>query len=569
MKRLTTWVPLVLLIIMMALTGCGGGSSDKSATAGSESIYDAGVPVPAVGFNEAATIALAQSTDEGFIPLKDGTVVGGGNVTLGVQITDGAFGRGRVFVTDGGGYQVEAKDNGSGYYVCKFYFDPEKLVVPVLVQEIYDNGKASKAKFMLWTQNHASSTQLVRDGLGLMASDAALGKLAGPLGKMLGLTLEDLAPANAAGRALGCALKAKVALIENVLYLNPNIGLSDGLDNITAADNTAIESKMQMILNIGGVLPIKDSPMCIALADQLGGLGGDEDGLMGAVFSGLNLTDKFLFLGLNGRPSKASDAVAELGIGILPVYDPAAGGKSDNATLPSGLTIYDTSYRFGKNANTLTTNANDIALGVDFTQAGLSQLLAGILGNSKIVLAGGDLPIPLAIPADSTGTVTLTFNASGIAFDTLLNRLIINDVRMEYKEGSASKWLISLDMSFDVDAGYHTVNNDKSPVNGHSFLDLSLTLVPNLSHCHVLKDNKGITIFDHGNFVVALVETLGKMLGGSGTTIYYPLDLTDMAGAVLAENDGLVISNEDLGHCFMKMAMQDLSPNCFIETASR
>jgi len=349
------------------------------------------------------------------------------------------------------------------------------------------------------------------------------------------------------------------------------------LDGKTDATNTDIDQAMKMNITayLVGLVPltIPDSAMNLALGSLLGDmLGGGGGGIMDDAIEGLNLKDKFLFLGLNGRPAQASDAVAALGIGILPVYDPSAVGKSEDAKLPAGLTVFDTAYRFNKPAKDLTTNGNDIALGVDFAPETLSQILAGILGNSKIEIPGADLPIPLIIIP--SGTVTITFNPNGIAFDNRLNRLILNDVRLEHSEGAGKLWQMSLDMTFDIHASSSIkevtikVNNEDIKEE-HSFLDLSLSLVAPLSHCHIIKDNMGIGLFDHGNFVETLVGVLAKEFdkNATGATINYPLDLTGMAGMQLLKENGLQISTDNEGHCFMKMAMTQLKPSCFIATA--
>ncbi|MCK7515588.1 MAG: hypothetical protein MZV70_74175 [Desulfobacterales bacterium] len=114
-------------------------------------IYDPGAPVKAVKYDEAATITLYHDTGSGYLQIFNGSVVAKNVMSkLGVKVEGGAYADGRVFLSNGLGYQVEAKQE-NGLYTCDYWIGSDQLLVPILVQVIYPNGYASKEKFILRT----------------------------------------------------------------------------------------------------------------------------------------------------------------------------------------------------------------------------------------------------------------------------------------------------------------------------------------------------------------------------------------------------------------------------------
>jgi hypothetical protein len=147
-------------LFLTALIGCSSGVPPREP-----SIYDPGAPVRAVKYYEAATITLYHDTGSGYLQIFNGSVVAKNVMTkLGVKVDGGAYADGRVFVSDGLGYQVEATQEG-GLYTCDYWIGSDQLLVPILVQVIYPNGYASKEKFILRTSAGARDNQLIRDGM--------------------------------------------------------------------------------------------------------------------------------------------------------------------------------------------------------------------------------------------------------------------------------------------------------------------------------------------------------------------------------------------------------------------
>jgi hypothetical protein len=170
--------------------------------------------------------------------------------------------------------------------------------------------------------------------------------------------------------------------------------------------------------------------------------------------------------------------------------------------------------------------------------------------------------------------MNISFKKEGIAFDfrTPTPMLILNDMRMEYTENGTPVWQMSLDLAFALDVGSHNATV-KDPVTGEdveqSFLDIYLTLIPELAHCHVMKDNLGIGLFDHSQFVVSLVGALGEMLpANNAADLMASINMSDL-GFILSAASG---KTDSAGRCFLKMVTDkaDISKAglCFIDTAS-
>jgi hypothetical protein len=140
--------------------------------------------------------------------------------------------------------------------------------------------------------------------------------------------------------------------------------------------------------------------------------------------------------------------------------------------------------------------------------------------------------------------IRVTFNPEGIAFDfrTSTPMLILDDLRIEYIEDDVPMWMMSLDMTFSLTISSH-IETEKSS------LDVNISLVPGSSRCHVMKDDQGIGLLDHSNFVESLVEALGKKLVSSaGADLMFSIDM---------ENYGLSLSDakatSGAGRYFIKL----------------
>jgi hypothetical protein len=110
------------------------------------------------------------------------------------------------------------------------------------------------------------------------------------------------------------------------------------------------------------------------------------------------------------------------------------------------------------------------------------------------------------------------------------------------------------------------------PVTGEmieqSFLDIYLTLIPELAYCHVMKDDLGIGFLDHSTFVIELVEALGELLPSNNAA--------DLMLSINMSYFGFSLSSasakaDAAGRCFLKMVTDsaDLKKTvlCFISSA--
>jgi hypothetical protein len=582
MKRQTNWFPSFLLVLVLAImAGCGSGGADNPV-AGSENVYDPGVPVNAVKYSEAATITLYKDDGNDLLLISNGTVVQGGDVKLGVKVEGGTKSGGRVFLSDGAGYQKEAKLEG-GFYVCEYKIpDKEQLLVPILVQVIYPNGYASKEKFVLRTLAGARANQLVRDGLDVMVGKEILNSAAGM--SLSGITIESLIPALEAGRNMGCVLRLNDLI---------DLAIDDGMGNI-GPPGEVLPTLLMCIGGINSLIKLDMGITQMSLAEMIGGLAGD----FGADMSGLNLDSKPLFIDVHGLPNATIDHVATLDLGLFMAVNPSKDPADPTKWLfPTGVSVYpnnnnthpkeiltqnDVKIWFGNS-----TVIQDWSLGANLSMDNLSQFV-GTLLDGFVTLDAASLPIPLAIPGWSADKgpgveqkMNISFKKEGIAFDFRKGtgpELTLNDMRMEYTENGTPVWQMSLDLAFALDVGSHNATV-KDPKTGEmveqSFLDIYLTLADpklGLTHCHVMKDNLGIGLFDHSMFVDSLVGALGGMLPTDkpGTDLMASINMSDL-GFIL---DTASAKTDAAGRCFLKMVTKvdgaDLKKAglCFIDTAS-
>ena len=576
MKRQTYWLPSFLLVLVLAImAGCGSGGADNPV-AGSENVYDPGVPVNAVKYSEAATITLYKDDGNGLLLISNGTVVPGGDVKLGVKVEGGTKSGGRVFLSDGAGYQKEAKLEG-GFYVCEYKIpDKEQLLVPILVQVIYPNGYASKEKFVLRTLAGARANQLVRDGLDVMVGKEILNSAAGM--SLSGITIESLIPALEAGRNMGCVLRLNDLI---------DLAIDDGMGNI-GPPGEVLPTLLMCIGGINSLIKLDMGITQMSLSEMIGRLAGD----FGADMSGLNLDSNPLFIDVHGLPDATTDDVATLDLGLFmavnPYKDPADPTKW---LFPTGVSVYPNNNNTHPQEILVPADVdrllgNDVAmqgwsLGANLSMDNLSQFV-GTLFNGYVTLDAASLPIPLAIP-DWSGypgpavlqKLNISFNKEGIAFDfrTSTPLLTLNDMRIEYLENGVPTWQMSFDMGFTLDVGTHLAIV-RDPYTGkdvvQSFLDIYLTLIPDLAHCHVMKDNLGIGIFDHSTFAVELVETLGAMLPTNkpGTDLMASINMKDFGFSLSSAS----AQSDAAGRCFLKMVTDEADLKkaglCFIDTAS-
>lgn len=166
------WVVFCLFVSAAMFSCSGGGGSGGRASA--ESVFDPGAPVPARGFEDSIDLELmAGDASGGFVTLVDGTCVEPGTKRLAVRLKGDPTDVERVFVSDGGVYQVEAVKGQDGLYTCGFDLKGDRLTRALLVQAIHTDMRASKAKVVVRTSTEGDDA-LVLKGVGAAIADELL-----------------------------------------------------------------------------------------------------------------------------------------------------------------------------------------------------------------------------------------------------------------------------------------------------------------------------------------------------------------------------------------------------------
>lgn len=187
------------LVLALTIVSCSG-SDGSGGKASGESIFDPGAPVPARGFADSLDIELLAETASGtYQAIENGSYVEPGERSLAVRIQGSAPDVERVFVSDGGVYQVEALPGDDGLYRCSFELKADRLSKPLLVQAIHTDGRASKAKVVVRTSTEGRQDALVLGGMGLAIGDEILDASRGEVESLLAEVLREVTTCLASG----------------------------------------------------------------------------------------------------------------------------------------------------------------------------------------------------------------------------------------------------------------------------------------------------------------------------------------------------------------------------------
>ena len=525
------------VLFLIAIIGCSSGAPPREPT-----IYDPGAPVRAVKYNESAKITLYQDAGDGYLQIFNGSVVAKNAMAkLGVKVEGGAYADGRVFLSDGLGYQVEAKPE-NGLYVCDYLIGSDQLLVPILVQVIYSNSYASKEKFILRTCAGAQDNQLIRDGTDIFVGKDILATAQGM--KLKGYTINKMTPSRQSSRSSPQNAVIYTELSDSLLNINNDFAMDDGI-----ADNTtAFVSPLLRFNVLFGIPAMNLGTASMSLSEKFGNLAFDISGDM----SGLNLSTKTTYLDIHGLPNATSDAFMAMDVGVFMAENTSA--------FPSGVTLYSNNDITHPKFNLTSTDVQQLfesddpdvlakCLGVNLSMDNLTQITKELLKGS-ITFDVANFPISTILSvlgirvSNNDQKIRVTFNPEGIAFDfrTSTPMLILDDLRMEYIENGVPMWMMSLDMTFSLAISSH-IESEKSS------LDVNISLVPGSSRCHVMKDDQGIGLLDHSTFVESLVKALGEKLTSSAGA--------DLMFSINMENYGLSLSDakatSGAGRYFLKM----------------
>jgi len=608
MNRWLTWILCAVL-----LTGCGFFAQDEdeeSSVAQLEEVYEVGSPVPAVGFEQSQAITLSVQQGEGsageFVEVADGDYLSPGQYRMGVRVTPrkvkGKTVSERVFLGDGGwDYNVEASyDQDRQMYVAEFklidanYF----LITPILVQVVYSDGKASKAKFLVTTAKDlgARSGSLVERGMSVTVSKAFLGtmpEIVNPIiAEQMGtsaIKINNMTPAdNSAGKDEEGVVNIDVAGITCDIVLNDRkesgSGVTRGLYiGIEDVQGGTMSSGLEMITGVFANLFLKGLSITgiptmalgLGLGDMVTNMLSSSEGLS---IPGLNLPpvdlgislDSTLYLNLLGYPAETASDFAVLG-GALYVPDNADVSKdADGYYVWPEVSddTYDTMMDVGM--GNIRTSATDIGVGI--SQYNINQMLGGLMKNLKVTVKDINQVAALFGPKVKGDAVDLevTINPKGIAVDFATRRIVANDVKLLLVENGKVNGQVaelSLDLSMEFDVAF-------SQEAGKLIMTLSITPMEDRCHMHVMKDETGLDALDHGKFVPIIFQ----YLAGGQSTLRIPLALSDFGIMPRSGVTPGTLITDEYGNCFLSMATSGIdmdkvsaltsgSAACFIDTA--
>lgn len=634
------WIVAIALMLCVP-AGCGFWDDDhQTELAKDESIYETGNGVPAVKYADAQTIQLFiwdEKDGQGkFEPVANGAYVTPAKHRLGVTVTprkvDGAVIDQRVFFGNGGwDYQVEALyDKDLQMYTAEFAFlaADQFLTHPVLIQVIGADGLASKEKYVLHTRFDlgAKPDELVRQGLGVTMSSGGVNTLLPALLQVIpgagGFTLPDtwhFSPADGTGEGI---LTAHLGFAQADIILadtdtNGNRGLYLGVENLkgdTPANILdAIGSAFTNLLfqdlfqNLVRVPRIKVWNGGLDLASLLAS---PEDTTGSASTSPQVELPAPLFLDLYGMPQATTKDFAALG-GAIYVGNPATVKKdADGNLIWPELALNATTCGIDMDRIKVSHDKVVTDLGVALSQYNLNQALPALLQGLKITIPQMDVFMQGFVSPEVKGNHldgVITINPGGFALDlvdyrnlnpayNLKRRITANDVRLTFieKASPADTGTPKLEMSVDVtmylDDVSISIGKDAKSNTDKGTLNLSIT--PDYHHCfiHIMRDNLGMTMFDHGKLFAMIIQ---GFTGGKDTiALQIPISdivglpealmengqiVTDTAGNVVYKNDQGYVQFDEKGNCFVGLAVKQLDlknfdfntimGGCFIATA--
>jgi hypothetical protein len=602
---------------MGIMSGCGFFAQDEdeeSSVAQIESVYEVGKPVAAVGFEQSQAITLSVLKGEGeeaaFEQVEDGEYLAPGQYTMGVTVTPRTTAKGktlseRVFLGDGGwDYNVEAiYDQEKQMYVAQFklidanYF----LITPILVQVIYSDGKASKAKFLVTTAKDlaAPAGSLVDRGMSVTVSKAFLGTMPDIVNPIIAeqmgtsaIEINNMTPANnSAGKDQEGVVNIDVAGITCDIVLEDRKvsssgeitrGLYIGIEDVAGGTmSNGLEMLTGVFANLFlrglSITGIPTMALGLGLGDMVEGMMSSSEGLS---IPGLNLPpvdlglslESTLYLNLLGYPSETTSEFAVLG-GAMYVPDNADVSQDENGyyVWPAvSDDTYDTMMDVGM--GNIMTSATDIGVGI--SQYNINQMLAGLMKNLKVTVKDINQMAALFGPKVKGDAVDLevTINPKGIAADFTTQRIVVNDVKLllvENGEVNGAVAELSLDLSMEFDVEFRLEEDTL-------IMELSVTPMEDRCHMHVMKDETGLDALDHGKFVPIIFQ----YLAGGQSTLTIPLPLSDFGILPRSGVTPGTLSTDDYGNCFLSMATSGIdmdkisaltsgSAGCFIETAAR
>lgn len=617
MKNTKGYLATLLLILVLAcFTGCSDSSEEDApgkSAAESEGLYDEGAWVPAVSSEAAAEIDLVQ------VVKADGTVVTKGDDgvsddltdytaaednQLGFAITGGAYGRGTVKVSVGDTQTEAFYNEEKAMYLCDMRITSEQVYVPVLVQEIYESGKASKAKFVLSSRPGVADNQLVREGLAVKIGGEFLNGpklkagLSAILTKMVKEALDPDKPekkhevivnnivpdGNGGEGVINLDLTIKYDLISGndttIPYdVNASLVLKDTKDGertltLCFEDGKDIATRIIGAFNVD----IAVGPLAFELnvSDLLADLTGEAD----------EEIVKWLFVNLYGIPSRTDANAACLGAGLYLAdeddveYTVDENGKKTATAWPEVTEYTIGAEEWNAVLDEMLPEEGDYNLSAALSEANLNQLLPRLLGAIPAIkiddpaLIGQMTMLFPKSDAYQALEISLADAFAGINFQAENPEVELSDLKIYYNENGRRMWEISTDLMLVIEhIGIETYEYEKETETGVEteigyLLDAEITLDGDRSFSHIMWDNTEVQM-NLSKLVPALVDLL-PMLGMApegftitpGGHIAFNLDLTEkLADAAFIEALDVHANN---GFLFLNARLADFDPNALL-----
>lgn len=530
----------------------------------------------------------------------------------------------RVYASDGGNtYLVEAEYNEmTGLYVCDFKVDGRYLTTTILIEVLYPDGMANKEKIVLATRKNiiAPLNKVVKEGVGItvntdfvkemiamvMEDEAVMQSFMGMLGSFLcdmdTSAIEKLLPLGAVmlpymavtpgedtfmdinvtgprGRSLasvginiedsyedGDKIKGGMALsmpmsvgTGEFLSFQPDRLVDSVLDLFMPAMTEPISLNFDAI-----VQPI----MVDVLDTVLAGMNMNESmelmmaDMVNKIFP-LNLS---VYANIFARPEENTDSLGVIYAGAF-LADTRKLPSPDDLVItgrcfpewPVGTTVDDS-----VSLDVTPIKKEGVDMGIALSRYQINSIFSQMMRIWAMKMPNSFMNLLTTLikidNASSEIESTMYFNPQGTTIDFYDSRgeisgiLLANDVKVEILDNDAPLNEMSIDAAFRVRAKFRFEEENL-------YVDLGLTVIPELTKVHVYEDLIGLTPFDHSTFGKTLLEIMmfqELLMGDEVREFVLSINMTDMIG-IIAKEEGTNLTAKD-GNCYMSMALDDETP---------
>lgn len=265
--------------------------------------------------------------------------------------------------------------------------------------------------------------------------------------------------------------------------------------------------------------------------------------------------DTALFLNIDGRPEYTDTDFAVLSAGLY-------AAKNANIKLDPAMNMAWPEVTVNSDAPPLDIEKiRQTSFGIGLALQNINQIISEIIRNLDIRLkkeAIKDLLsyVPPETPMAET-EIQVTLNPAGIALgvDTQMHgaptlMLTLNDLQLEILENDIPMVLLSMDTLIELDIDFVRKDNGL-------FVEVTILALTEQSNFHVIKDNKGVALFDHSDLVSKILASL--MGSEANEPISFSFDLSKM-GLIPIENSVAsgTVELAPEGHCYLTLDLESI-----------